>query len=374
MKITNAMQKPDLPDMMLLQPACMLALPNSVEVSDTLSVNGSGVGRGADSIKTALGEYLERRHFYREILSKKHGRLRETLTNSEVNSFTKAFAQTASNRMSIVQLEKHEFSLSEVFRLTDFSVCFVPTVCISLSPHSLEKDNFIYPLRDTCGCSFHWQSDVAFVGAIKEYLERQFLIRFWLTKMVCWRFDFVEVSSLLNNKNIRNLYLLLIASGEVTFLDVSDARFPGFCVLAAYGQKNNGAKIKYCSGMSYASNLTDAIEKSLLELWQTYRFMDLFKSLESEEGKIQDSYLRYFLSCNTYQTYEDVIDVSVTSCSRDVTSQSEFSLSVFLSVLNSLEISSYLYARRDRVNGVSCMLCKFISPDLFLHMNGGGEN
>lgn len=75
MKIINSMQKPDLPGTLLLQPAGLLALPNAAEVSDVLSVNGSGVGGGSNSIKTALGEYFERRHFYREILSKKKGYL-----------------------------------------------------------------------------------------------------------------------------------------------------------------------------------------------------------------------------------------------------------------------------------------------------------
>lgn len=63
MKLINAMHKPDLPGTLLFQPACILTLPNSVEVSDSLAVNGSGVGGGSNSIKTALGEYFERRRF-----------------------------------------------------------------------------------------------------------------------------------------------------------------------------------------------------------------------------------------------------------------------------------------------------------------------
>ena len=47
----------------------------------------------------------------------------------------------------------------------------------------------------------------------------------------------------------------------------------------------------------------------------------------------------------------------------------EFSLEVFLSVLNGLGVSGYFYSRRARINGVNCVFAKYVSPDLFLHMN-----
>lgn len=151
MKLVNAMQKPDLPGILLLQPAGLLSLPNSVEVSDALSVNGSGVGGGARSIKAALGEYFERRHFYREIISTRNGVLNESLTKIEVDSFACALTQTASKLVSADEIEKHQFSLTRVMRASDFSECFIPTITISLSAYGLAEDNFLYPLRDTCG-------------------------------------------------------------------------------------------------------------------------------------------------------------------------------------------------------------------------------
>lgn len=163
MKLINPMHKPDLPCTMLFQPSGLIDFPNSVEVFDALSATGSGVGNGSNSIRSALGEYFERRHFYREILSKA-GALNESLTNAEVDSFTGAFVQTASNGISIAALESYKFFMSEVVRVSDFSSCFIPTVCLSLSSRGLESDTFIYPQRDTCGCSFHWRSEVAFLG------------------------------------------------------------------------------------------------------------------------------------------------------------------------------------------------------------------
>lgn len=109
MKFFNAMHKPDLPGTLLFQPAGFLTLPHSVEVSDSLSVNGSGVGGGSNSIKTALGEYFERRHFYREVVSIKRECLDASLAKHEVRSFARAFVQTASKVVSIGELEKYKF-------------------------------------------------------------------------------------------------------------------------------------------------------------------------------------------------------------------------------------------------------------------------
>lgn len=366
MKIINAMHKPDLPGKLLFQPAGVLTLPDSVEVSDSQSVNGSGVGGGSNSIKAAMGEYFERRHFYREVVSEKRGCLSESLDAHEVYSFTKAFAQTTIRAMSVGEVEKYSFALSEVVRSSDFSKCLIPTVCISLSSHGLGEDNFIYPLRDTCGCSFHWCSDVAFLGALKEYLERQFLIRFWLTKKCCSRIAPDHVGALFAKRHIRHLYNALVSSGEVTLLDISDSRFPGVCILAVYGQSKVDRHIKYCAGMSYASDIIVAAEKALLELWQTFRFMDLFKATDSEESKLEDSYIRYFLSCNSYDVYQEVVDV--VEGGRE-TFLENFTLAGFLETLKRINISGYFYSRRERVNGVGCVFVKFVSPDLFLHMN-----
>ncbi|MDQ0741024.1 YcaO-like family protein [Pseudomonas sp. W4I3] len=369
MKMFNAMQRPDLPGTLLFQPAALLSLPNSVEVSDAQSVNGSGVGAGSQSVKTAVGEYFERRHFYREIVSRKRGLLAESLTAPEVNSFTHALAQTASTPMSAKAIKYHRFSLIKVMRASDFSECFIPAICVSLSYSGLEKDNFLYPLRDTCGCSFYWQPNAAFLGSVKEYLERQFLVRFWLTKQCRSRVTHATITELLAGRRVRHLYCALVAVGQVSVLDISDFRFPGTCFLVVYGQKNSDHHVRYCAGMSYAADICDALEKSILELWQTYRFMDLFKAIESKENKVEDAYLRYFLSCNIYEAYREVteglffVEVSSEKCKE------EFSLSGLLSILNKLGVSGYFYSNCSAVNGVSCVFSKYVSPDLFLHMN-----
>ena len=94
--------------------------------------------------------------------------------------------------------------------------------------------------------------------------------------------------------------------------------------------------------------------------------MDLFKSTDSEEAKLEDSYIRYFLSCNAYETYQEVTDIVERG---RLEAREGFTMPRFLSVLKQMDISGYFYSRRERVDGVSCIFVKFVSPDLFLHMN-----
>jgi len=364
----NSSYYSSLPGALICQPACLLSLPFSVEVEDPWLNGGSGIGSGSSSIKTALGEYFERRHFYMEVKSDVVGDINHSLTRLEAGKFIYAFSQTNEGNLTSAQLAKHSYNLTEVLRVSDFSCCHIPTACISLNYHKIESENAIYPLRDTCGCSFHYRFEDAVFGSIKEYLERQFLARFWLTKECVRLVLESDIKVLLSKSRVRMLYDALCKSGEITIIDIPDPDYPGSCLLAVYGQKDRKRHVRYCAGMSYAETQSAALEKSIHELWQTYRFIDLFRATESDVEEVEDSYLKYFLNCNTYGTYKEI--VSVKSRGFDTSESSlDFSLSGLLATLKSQQIDGYLYINSLVMHGDSYFFCKFVSPDLFLHMN-----
>ena len=368
MILYNSSYYSSLPGALICQPACLLSLPFSVEVEDPWLNGGSGIGSGSSSIKTALGEYFERRHFYMEVKSDVVGDINHSLTRLEAGKFIYAFSQTNEGNLTSAQLAKHSYNLTEVLRVSDFSCCHIPTACISLNYHKIESENAIYPLRDTCGCSFHYRFEDAVFGSIKEYLERQFLARFWLTKECVRLVLESDIKVLLSKSRVRMLYDALCKSGEITIIDISDPDYPGSCLLAVYGQKDRKRHVRYCAGMSYAETQSAALEKSIHELWQTYRFIDLFRATESDVEEVEDSYLKYFLNCNTYGTYKEI--VSVKSRGFDTSESSlDFSLSGLLATLKSQQIDGYLYINSLVMHGDSYFFCKFVSPDLFLHMN-----
>jgi len=368
MILYNSSYNSTLPGALICQPACLLSLPSSVEVEDPWLNGGSGIGNGSSSIKAALGEYFERRHFYMEVKPDAMGGINHSLTNMEAGKFIYAFSQTNESNLTSAQLAKHSYNLTEVLRVSDFSYCHIPTACISLDYHKIESENAIYPLRDTCGCSFHYRFEDAVFGSIKECLERQFLAKFWLTKECARLVSETDINVALSESRARTLYDALCKSGEITIIDISDPDYPGSCLLAVYGQKDNKRHVRYCAGMSYAETLSSALEKSINELWQTYRFIDLFRATESDVEEVEDSYLKYFLSCNTYGTYKEII--SVKSHGFDTSESSlDFSLSGLLAALKSQQIDGYLYINSITMHSGMYFFCKFISPDLFLHMN-----
>ncbi|WP_390955506.1 YcaO-like family protein [Pseudomonas moorei] len=368
MMLNNPGHLATLPSALIYQPSCLLSFPSSVELVDSWLNGGSGIGNGSSSIKAALGEYFERRHFYMEVKSDVVGHLNYSLANIEAEKFAFAFAQTNEGGLVFEQALNHSYNLTRVSRVSDWSDCYIPTACISLNYNKIESENTIYPLRDTCGCSFHWRFEEAVFGSIKEYLERQFLAKFWLTKQCARLVSVDDVRLALRQSGACSVYEALSKSGEVTIIDVSDAAYPGLCLLAVYGQKDKTRHVKYCAGISYAETLKAALEKSLYELWQTYRFIDLFQATGGNVAEIEDSYLRYFLSCNAYETYQEITDVEF---NKVVVPDSlpDFSLQNFLTVLNKRQVDGYLYVNYLAISNELYYFCKFISPDFFLHMN-----
>ncbi|MDD2102400.1 YcaO-like family protein [Pseudomonas putida] len=368
MILNNSSHYSILPGTLICQPSCVLSFPSSVEVEDSWLNGGSGVGDGSSSIKAAIGEYFERRHFYMEVMPNVVGNINHSLTSVEAEKFVFAFSQTNDNDLTSAQLFSHSYNLTKVSRTSDFSICHIPTACISLNYHKIESENPIYPLRDTCGCSFHWCFESASFGAIKESLERQFLSRFWLTRECRSLIADQNVKEALFGSGAKSLYEALNKSGELSVMDISDPDYPGFCILTVYGQNNKQRHVQYCAGMSYAKTLAGALEKSIYELWQTYRFIDLFRATERDIGEVKDPYLKHFLNCNTYDTYEEITRIKLRGMAI-TESRFDFSLSGLLAALKVRRIDGYLYVNSLILNDNIYFFCKFVSPDFFLHMN-----
>ncbi|WP_244647571.1 MULTISPECIES: YcaO-like family protein [Pseudomonas] len=361
-----------LPTMLTCQPCGIKSIPTSAEVNDRWGNGGSGIGAGSKAIQSALGEYFERRHFYMEVMPDQQGPLGYSLTPEEKISFAVALSQTSEKAHQPEKIEEHTFNLSEVYRSDDFSSCHIPTACISLSSHKIESDNLLYPQRDTCGCSFHWDPTTAIFGSLKEKLERQFLAKFWLTKRCNKIISPTDTVNMLRKSNSCALYKHLLRAGESTIIDISDANFPGSCILTVYGNHKKGRHVNYCAGMAYAASVEEAIEKSINELWQTYRFIDVFTATDSAHSDIDDPYLKYFLNCNNYTTYR-TITTTLIQPPPQPSKSFEFNEQGLLAALDNQHIKGFIYLKPMTINNSTCYASKYISPDLFLHMNNSAN-
>ncbi|SDG62233.1 YcaO-like family protein [Pseudomonas abietaniphila] len=371
MNILPSTQSGALPSYLFHQPPCAKPFPHVVEVGDAWGKIGSGIGNECSSELTALGEYFERRHFYMEVSSDNRGRLADALGATESLAFKDAFLQTAQGMASPSELDEHIFALTTANRISDFSSCQIPTITLNLTHSKVDPDNRFYPERDTCGCSFHISSQSSIFGAIKESLERQFLTRFWLTKQCNRKWQASELRALLHGRSTLGLLELLSKAGKVHAFDISDQRFPGRCVILIYGNENISSHVKYCAGMSYASTLADSIEKSLHELWQTFRFMQLFGALKRSPRDIEDPYLRHFLNANSIDTFNEISNISTGSPNLNPLSPYKNNMTIdgLISTLKCLKIEGYLYTKKINFFGNYYTFSKFLSPSLFLHMN-----
>jgi ribosomal protein S12 methylthiotransferase accessory factor YcaO len=369
LNISTHSNNPSLPGQMWYQPPCIFEFPFCSEISDQWNSIGSGIGTSSTSVKTALGEYFERRHFYLEILPDSYSSLENKLTPSEVEKFIKAFNQTASKNTNLTNLTSRKVNMTSVIRISDFSACAIPTVCISLT-HDKSEDNNIYPNRDTCGCSFHWNSESAVLGSIKESLERQFLTRFWLTNQYKGIIEPNEISTRIKTLPSYDLFNALKKSGQLLIIDISDENFPGVCLLTIYGTNDPARNVQYCAGMSYSENRSQALDKSILELWQTFRFMNLFKVLRGNTDSLEDSYIRHFLKCNSYKTFEEISSkINYSLISRNETQPPKLNTETLIRSLRTQNLEGYLYIKSVKIDDTKYTFCKFISPSLFMHMN-----
>ena len=368
MNITEMKSHSSLPGALFRQIPCINNFPFNAEVFDAWSRVGSGIGNEKSSVNSALGEYFERRHFYSEIFPEKRQKLQASLKEIEVESFFLAFSQTALNPAKPCEIRDHDFGTTAVTRVSDFSQCDIPTCLISIAYQQGESDNHIYPSRDTCGCSFHASAERSIFGAIKEALERQFLARFWLTKKCNTELSPAEIDLSVSNSPAYPLYKALCKAGKIAAIDISDHRFPGVCTLVVYGCPDNSRNVQFGAGMAYSETLTTALEKSIYELWQTFRFMDLFACLDLDPHDLKDPYLKHFLNCNNYQTYITLLDFKCSDCPCPPQS-TIFDTSTLIATLSQIDIEGYLYTKMQSISGYHFTFSKFISPSLFLHMD-----
>lgn len=371
MNMYNEFHHPIQPDFNYMQPSAVRYLPHSIETGSRWQTYGSSSGWETSIMDSALGEYAERKHFYLDVSSQKIGRLDSTLSQAETAEFVNAFSQT-SQGWSVESIEEHLFSLVGAYRIKDLSPCDIPVACILIGECKNKGDNLIVPVRDTCGCSTHKTMDKAIYGALVESMERQFLQRFWLTKTYSELITEDLVVQALEKSPARHLYEQLKIVGELKVFDISDHEFPGRCILICYGSpERNAGDVNYCAGMSYSSSLSMSIEKALVELWQTFRFMKTFSASGRSASDLNDPYIRHFMSCNNYTTYLAI----ASSRANDYYDNKNALLTTrsLVDVIRKKKFDGYLYMSSITHQSCCGYFCKYVSPNIFMHMNASSN-
>ncbi|WP_150641834.1 hypothetical protein [Pseudomonas fluorescens] len=98
--------------------------------------------------------------------------------------------------------------------------------------------------------------------------------------------------------------------------------------------------------------------------------MNLFQVFRGDIDSIKDSYLRHFMKCNTYQTFEEITShFTYLPISSGEPCPYQFDVQGMIETLRQQKIEGYLYIKSTHINDTPYTFCKFTSPSLFMHMD-----
>ncbi len=354
----------------MLVPRTNIGLPELAQAYDYHRVAPtSAVGNANQAICGAVGEFMERRHFYNEVTPEKELTISEMMPEIAALSYIDVMQQTALNDFK-GSIQSHRFQSNSVFNLFSHEFCHIPSIFISMSNHGLEHDNGYLPNRDTTGCAAHICFEKSLDGSLKELVERQCLLRYWLTKHVKKE---IVINSRPNciNDNARVLIDRLQRSGKLKLYDITIPDMPGYAVICLYGSSDSNSTIQYCTGLSYDHSAANALEKSLIELWQSFSFLHYSKVGGYDIDDIDDSYHKHFWLSNKYETFSimtDVINSSSITLDHFIgqPTSSRLDLEYYLKTITN---NLFVYARKEALQSSNIYFTRVLSPDLFIHMD-----
>ncbi|QHM74896.1 hypothetical protein C7M52_00840 [Mixta theicola] len=350
------------PASIVMSPKLSRLTPSIAQIWDYERISpASAVGSSLKSLQGAIGEYLERKHFFNEIVPASQKKIVDMMPESWAQAFIKVLKQTSAEDEDAIK--RHTFNASHVVNMFTLEKAEIPTIFITLENVSVREDCRFYPFRDTCGCSCHVDFHQAVNGSLGELLERQALLIYWLTGVAK---EEIRLTTSTANEYIGELIRNLRTEGSLTVLDITLPGAPGYVILSLYGTHKKGNSIQYGAGLSYSMNKEKAVEKSLIELWQSYICMHNFIIGDYEEEELIDRYQIHFMKCNKYETYRALLD-STTFHQHKVSTTPRYKTVV--DYFRHLTPHLFLYCAREKTPTGMLWYTKALSPDLFMHMD-----
>lgn len=350
-----------MPGRAILDANLSTTLPRFAWATNRLGTATSGSGLASDGMQRALGEYFERRHFYLEVRGESTGSLEQVQDECLRRSLTKAMHQTASASVRD-QVASHPFTLSAVAKLPSFEPVTAPTILFSITGESLGPDGDFFFCRDTTGCAAHFELNRALDGALREFAERQYLLRHWLTARGAKDISGAVCGGL--SRAASMLVQKLGRSGDICFLDISCGELAGAIVLAVY-RGSRDEHVRYCVGLSCATNAACAADRAVKELWQSYVFLRNMVKKADADALVHDRYHRYFLECNHAATADTMLSgIEAGAPAGPVPPSGGLITSIHARFRHLLA-----YVRQIDVLSKRLWCVRVISPEAFMHMD-----
>lgn len=349
-----------------------LGLPANVGLYSEEAGNSVEFGEAAYAV--ALGEYLERQHFFNFVPVDAVGTLQRQCAPQLTASLVRAFEQTA-HASSRPRINDHEFELVHATDLLSGQKTLIPRCVVALTHDNDRPDADIFPIRDTSGCAVHCSPEASLDATLREFAERQTLVAAW-----CLGQSRAEITGLSGfyrgRRRTQAAYDHLAAAGYVRLLWL-DAGLSGYCIFAFFVAYRQTDIAKFACGMSYHYDPMLAAEKALLELWHTYvsvpRKIEDANMPDSRVDRL-DQYLLAFNGCDAADRLRFYRAAHPGHClgTLPVDAFVAQSTSNRADLIRSVsEISPCLswYTNSMVLRGSLLIFSRIISPDFFLHID-----
>lgn len=272
-----------------------IVFPAMIRAHLEQGIASCATGYDRNVIKRTLGEALERHMSFSDADSGE-----PQLTLSEMDPLVSDwFITNCRLELSDRELKTRRFSTTEVTELSTGERYRAPLVAFNLGQ---SRDDEIFGFRDSSGTALHQSQQAAFEGSRDEYCERQALSLFWYFGHCLSSLALKDSETLRNVKNELRFLQPLLATGRILLYDISYFS-PVRTILSVYVSQSG--RVRFAAGASGDRCVTEAVRKSLLEMYQAFVLM---ANITDERAKsivdIHDPITQGYLTHNCQDTVD----------------------------------------------------------------------
>jgi ribosomal protein S12 methylthiotransferase accessory factor YcaO len=346
----------------------MRGLPAYLPVTtyvQSLASSGIGGGFGANGLRAAYGEFIERSHFYLNIPVA----IKAEMGNHNHKQLTQSLCHMI---MQLNDTESdsatHQFNLTTVKNVFNDEVAYMPTVMFSLAFFDSADRKFI-PFMDSSGAAAHISFENSRRSSLLEFIERQSLVASWMTRQYKYKID---PNVLLKIPRQSRMAEQLLNNGEMHVFDLS-VGMPGYVIMILFFSKSTEDYVQYSIGISAGLSPLEALTKALNELWLDYSFLYTSAAIEGKLEKVADGKkytIRHLEDNNVEKTKKIMafdLSAAVNMKADDFLKLPQLTVAEAFIHIQAISEQVYLYHHQDRQGDFH--YTKITSPDFFLHMS-----
>lgn len=332
------------------------AYPRIYSVADVSGSSTAGTGQSSLAKTSALGEHLER-YVFRNLSSCIPATRNTTGELCNEWDWADILSQLA-GRM----VKKEEARALKVIRTwcpASRKACFVPDILVSLEGLPAHE---LFPSADTTGCAVHTDPLKCSDNAVLEFCERQCAFASWFG-------PWPSAEVLPGDKTLERLRAIS-GRGRIKLFDIGQPlSIP--VVLSIFQSDDDTDPVQFAAGLGAAWSRTDAIKKSVNELYQLYEL-----TYFSAVGAIPDA--NTLLPHNTTKS-ANLWPFTATEESNPVTEEYYVAAETtrgfnLVERLETIGIRLLLFVGHVSMPGANLYAAKALSPDAFLSSMGKSHN